>query len=65
METEMEEETFSKVIYIVIGILTVILFVVILDIMTGGNLFCTLVSSIVFYIPLTGSVLAHYLKCFM
>jgi predicted membrane channel-forming protein YqfA (hemolysin III family) len=65
METEMEEETFSKVIYIVIGILTVILFIIILDIMTGGSLFCTLVGSIVFFIPLTGSVLAHYLKCFM
>jgi len=65
METEVEEETYSKVIYIVIGILSVIIFIIILDVMTGGNLFCTLVSSIVFYIPISGSTLAHYLRCFM
>jgi hypothetical protein len=63
METQMEEETYSKIIYIIIGIITVILFIIILDIMTGGRLFSTLVCSMAFYIPLTGGVLSHYLGC--
>jgi multisubunit Na+/H+ antiporter MnhG subunit len=63
METQIEEETYSKVMYIIIGILAVIVFIIILDVMTGGSLFRTLVCSIVFYIPLTGPVTSTYIGC--
>jgi heme/copper-type cytochrome/quinol oxidase subunit 4 len=63
METALEEETYSKVIYIIVGILAIILTVVILDVMTGGSLIKTLVCGMVWYLPVSGSVLAGYLGC--
>ena len=63
METALEEETYSKVIYIIIGVLTIVMIIIVLDIMTGGDLFRSLVCAMVWYLPLTGSVLAGYLGC--
>ena len=63
MEFEMEEETYSKIVIILIGILALIIFAVLLDIMTGGTLFRSLLCAIAWYMPLTGPNLAAYLNC--
>jgi pheromone shutdown protein TraB len=62
METAMEEETYSKVIYIIIGILALIIFVIVLDVMTGGTLFSSIACAMVWYTPFN-SVVAGYLGC--
>jgi hypothetical protein len=63
METALEEETYEKMIYIVIGILVVVVTVVIMDLMTGGTLFKDLVCAIVWYLPLSGTTLSPYIGC--
>ncbi|MFH0929441.1 MAG: hypothetical protein V1818_03740 [Candidatus Aenigmatarchaeota archaeon] len=63
METAMEEEAYTKVVIIIVGILAVVLFVALLDIMTGGTLFRSLICSMVWYLPLTGTNLVAYLNC--
>ncbi|MFH1229386.1 MAG: hypothetical protein V1678_03100 [Candidatus Aenigmatarchaeota archaeon] len=63
METALEEETYEKMIYIVIGILVVVVTIVIMDLMTGGTLFKNLVCAIVWYLPLSGNVGASYVGC--
>lgn len=63
METAVEEETYGKVIYIIIGLLSLIVLVIVLDILTGGHLINTLVCSMVFYLPVTGTSLAGYIGC--
>jgi len=63
METAMEEETYSKVIYIIIGLLAIVITIVILDVMTGGRLFSKIVCAMVWYLPFGGSVMAGYLGC--
>ena len=63
METAVEEETYSKVIYIIIGILALIVFVMVLDILGGGHLIRNLTCAMVFYLPLTGTPLSAYLGC--
>jgi hypothetical protein len=63
METAMEEETYSKVIYIIIGILALIIFIIVLDVMTGGTLFSSIACAMVWYMPFSGSVLSGYLGC--
>jgi hypothetical protein len=63
METAMEEETYNKVIYIIIGILAIIIFIFVLDVMTGGTLFSSIVCAMVWYLPFSGSVLSGYLGC--
>jgi len=63
METEMEEETYNKVIYIIIGIFAVLIFIIILDVMTGGSLFKDIVCSIVWYLPFSGPLLPGYIGC--
>jgi len=63
METAMEEESYNKVIYIVLGILAIIIFIFLLNIMTGGNLFSSLVCGMVWYLPLSGPLLTNYLGC--
>lgn len=63
METELEEESYNKIILIIIGILVIIISVVLLDIMTGGSLFSSLVCMMVWYLPFSGSVLSGYLGC--
>jgi hypothetical protein len=62
METGIEEEVYKKVIYIVIGVLAVIVFIILMDTLTGGNLFKSLVCSILWWMP-SGSVNVGYLGC--
>jgi hypothetical protein len=61
METAFEEETFHKIIYIILAILCIILIIVILDVMTGGTLFGSIVCMMVWYLPITGPTLTPYL----
>jgi len=63
METALEEETYSKVIYIIIGILALVITVIILDVVTGGTLFKSIVCAMVWYLPVTGGVVAGYIGC--
>lgn len=63
METALEEETYSNVIYIIIGILAIVITVIILDVVTGGTLFRSIVCAMVWYLPFSGSVLAGYVGC--
>ncbi|MBN2202979.1 MAG: hypothetical protein JW700_02250 [Candidatus Aenigmarchaeota archaeon] len=63
METGMEEETYSKIIFIIIGAMAIVVMIIILDIMTGGNLFSSLLCSMVWWLPFSGSNLVPYLNC--
>ena len=63
MEAELEEETYHKVIYIIIGVLEIIIMIAILDLMTGSNLFKSIVCSMVWYLPFNGNILPGYLGC--
>jgi hypothetical protein len=60
METAMEEETYGKVILIIMGILSLIVFIIVIDVMTGHNLFKSLSCSMLWYL---GSLLPGYLNC--
>jgi hypothetical protein len=63
METAMEEETYNKVVYIIIGILAIIIFIFVLDVMTGGTLFSSIVCAMVWYLPFSGPIVAPYVGC--
>ena len=60
MQSEVQEETFTKVLYIVIGIFALITIIFVLDVMSGGYLFDTIVCMLVWYIPFSGPVLTTY-----
>jgi hypothetical protein len=62
METEMEEETYSKVIYIIIGILVLIILAAVMDVMTGGSLFGDLVCAMLWHMPFN-PLLPGYTGC--
>ena len=62
METDMEEQTYSKIMYIIIGILAVIVLIFVLDLMTGRKLFQSLTCAILWYMPF-GRTLVGYLNC--
>ena len=64
MVTEFEEETYSKIVFILLAILVVIMFIFILDIMTGGRLFQSMLCMIVWYVPVVGPQLPGYLECY-
>jgi hypothetical protein len=63
MDYALEEETYNKALYIVIGILALMVMIAVMDIMTGGSLFKSLVCAMVWYLPFTGSTLTAYLNC--
>ena len=62
METAMEEETYNKAIFIIMGILGLIILIAVIDIMTGGTLFRSLVCSMLWYLP-GNNLLPAYLNC--
>jgi hypothetical protein len=62
METGMEEQTYSKVMYIIIGILSVIVLAFVIDVMTGGSVFRSLTCSILWYMPF-GRTMVGYVDC--
>jgi hypothetical protein len=63
METEMEEQVYSKIVYILIGILGIIIIGVVLDVMFGGHIISSLCSAMLWYVPITGPVTTGYVDC--
>ena len=59
----MEEETYNKVIYIIMGILAIIAFIFVLDVMTGGTLFSSIVCAMTWYLPFSGPPITPYIGC--
>ncbi len=60
---ELEEETYSKMVFILIAILVVVTFIFILDIITGGTLFQTILCMVVWAIPGVGRQMPGYVGC--
>jgi hypothetical protein len=63
METEMEEEAYSKIIYILVGMLGIIIIGIVLDVMMGGHIIGSLCSSMTWYLPVTGPLTTMYVDC--
>jgi hypothetical protein len=63
METEMEEQSYGKILYLLAGILAVIIIGIVLDIMMGGRIISSLCSAMTWYIPITGPVTTGYVDC--
>jgi hypothetical protein len=63
METEMEEMAYSKILYIIVGIIAVIIIGIVLDVMFGGRIISSLCEAMIWYVPVTGRVTAGYVDC--
>lgn len=60
MTEEEVEETYSKIGFILLGILVVIMFLFILNMMTGGSLFQSILCMIAYFAPVE---VQGYLGC--
>jgi hypothetical protein len=62
METELEEESYSRIVIIILGLVVVILAAFILYFMRNGDLL-RYVCNIAWTIPFSGRLLPGYLGC--
>jgi hypothetical protein len=60
MNIGLEEETFSKIILVILCALVFVVAIFIFDVMTGGHIIRTMVSLIMWYIPGTGRLLPGF-----
>ena len=64
METQLEEESMSRLNMIILGLLLVVIVVIMIDVIFGGEtgFVRSIVCGIIFYLP-AGGLVSGYLEC--